>query len=254
MKSIVDPYEFRGSSLQEGESHPEVENFPVNYIVDPSQLTKGCGPMENKKVDSFFYDQDREGNPFPSGKKDFFSHTKMYDDDIIYLRPIARPDINDAYMSWFHDQETTKYNSHGKFPMGIFDSTEFLFDGKNDKIVFAIIDKATEKHIGNVALQEIDFINRKAEITFLIGDKDFSNKGYAKRAGGMALRHAFEKLNLHRVYLGFAESNVKMKSVAEKLQFSREGRFAEAFLIDGQFMDIELYSLLSFTYKIRRKD
>ena len=210
--------------------------------------------MKNNKGTDFFYNKDVEGDPFPSGKKDFFSHTKMYEDDIIYVRPIARPDINDDYISWFHDQGTTKYNSHGKFPLGIFDSTEFLFNGKNDKLVFAIIDKATEKHIGNVGLQEIDFINRKSEITFLIGDKEFSNRGYAKRAGSMALIHAFEKLNLHRVYLGFAESNVKMKSVAEKLSFSREGRFAEAFLMDGQFMDIELYSLLSFTYKIRRKD
>ena len=218
---------------------------------DPPKINKGKQLMDNKKVDAFFYNQDREGSPFASGKKDYMAYTKMYEDDKIYLRPIARTDVSDNYISWFHNQEITRYNSHGKFSMSAFDFMEYLFNGKNDKIVFAIIEKESEKHVGNVALQEIDFINRKAEISFLI-DKDFSNKGYAIRAGGMALIHAFEKLNLHRVYMGFAEFNVRMKSVAEKLGFSREGRFAESFLIDGQFMDIELYSLLVFTYKIRR--
>lgn len=178
----------------------------------------------------------------------------------IILRPFLLDDITPAYLDWFADEETTRYTSHGAFPYFRDDAISYWKKRLKDKsqITWAIITTPIisghsllngplmqwtprdEHHIGNVTLQQIDLINRSAEIAWIIGEKKWRGKGIATEVGKMVISHGFKKLNLHRIWAGMRKDNTAMLHVAEKLGMSLEGTLRHQFSghIDGLIMAI----------------
>ncbi|MBI4681423.1 MAG: GNAT family N-acetyltransferase [Nitrospirae bacterium] len=163
-------------------------------------------------------------NPFLIGKS-------------IYLRGLEDTDLSGEYFQWFNDQKNDIFTSHALWP-NTLEKMKSFFDRvtqyKND-IVLAIIEKKTEKHIGNVALHDINWIHRRAEFAIIIGYKKAQNKGYGFEATCLLIEHAFKKLNIHRIGLGVNESNRAAIRLYEKAGFIVEGRFKDHFLRDGKY-------------------
>ena len=150
------------------------------------------------------------------------------------------------YTSWFNDDRVCMYNSHRRFPYLLSENSAYvksLVDNRNN-IVLAIVETKTNKHIGNISLQNINFIDRSAEIAFIIGDFEAWGKGYATEAGKALISHAFAQLNLHRIYLGTSDDNIGMQSVATKLGFKKEGVRVDAIYNNGTYHSIIEYGLI----------
>lgn len=180
----------------------------------------------------------------------------MYQKDNILLHPLEKKDISKEYQKWFYDQEVTKFNSHGLFPNTIEQIEEYIKSLKNSTsiIVWAIFDVFDSSyldniHIGNVSLQEIDWINRSAEFAIIIGEKNYWGKGIASKVLQLVLEHAFLKLGLNRVYAGTSELNIGMQKVFTKNNFKLEGIKRKAQFLLGDFHDIFTYSILKNEYK-----
>lgn len=169
----------------------------------------------------------------------------IYQSNNITIRPLKEIDLQGDYLNWMNDPEVSRYNSHGLFAQSKKELEEFArsLDSK-DNIVWAIIAKDKDIHIGNVALQRIDFVNRSCEIAIIIGNKDYWNKGIATEAFSLILNHAFDKLNLHRIWLGAAAINQGMKSVARKLGMREEGRSKSAVFLEGEYQDVIEFGIL----------
>jgi RimJ/RimL family protein N-acetyltransferase len=159
--------------------------------------------------------------------------------ELVYLRGLEEQDLDGPYFQWFNDQENDVFTSHAMFP-NTPEKMRSFFDNvkqyRND-IVLAIVEKNTDRHIGNVALHKINWINRNAEFAIIIGDKKAQSKGFATEAGRLMIKYAFEKLNLHRLGLGVHEDNKAAIRVYEKLGFEVEGRFKDHFLRNGKYSD-----------------
>jgi [ribosomal protein S5]-alanine N-acetyltransferase len=152
---------------------------------------------------------------------------------------------NDSnYYDWFYNPLVTKNNSHGLFPYSKTKQRKF-FDAINNGeiIVFAIIDKCTQTHIGNVSLQSLNYINRSAEIAIVIGETAFWGKGCGLEACHLTIEHAFNKLGLNRVWSGTLDTNIGMQKVFERLGFVKEGIFKEGSFQNGEFHDIIAYGI-----------
>lgn len=164
----------------------------------------------------------------------------------IGLRQLSEVDIEGGYRDWFNDPVVCKYNSHHKYPIGEDELREYVKALQGDRflIVMAVVDKESKKHIGNISLQEIDLLNREAEIAFLFGEKEYWGKGYATEAAEMMINHAFNELGLNRIYFGTADSNIGMQRVGEKLKFCKVGVRREALFKNGMYHDIYDYDLL----------
>jgi len=124
-------------------------------------------------------------------------------------------------------------------------------EGHGRAIVWAIFRKGIdgqEYHIGNIGLHDIDMINRSVEIAWLIGDQGYWGKGVATLVGKWVLTHAFNKLNLHRVWCGCASNNKAMIRVAEKLGMKLIGATPEGLSIDSGWVNIMHFSLLRRNY------
>lgn len=164
----------------------------------------------------------------------------------VYLRPLKIEDVSENYISWLNDPEICEYNSHHVFPYNEYKAEEYLKSiSLSDKaLVLAIIENETDKHIGNVSLQNINTLNRNAEFAIIIGDKDYLGKGFSKEIASLVLEHGFTELNLHRIYCGTAEGNIAMQKLAQFLGMKEEGRRKEAQFKNGKYNDILEYGIL----------
>ncbi|OGD88340.1 hypothetical protein A3D81_01135 [Candidatus Curtissbacteria bacterium RIFCSPHIGHO2_02_FULL_40_17] len=173
-------------------------------------------------------------NPFLAGKN-------------IYLRPLEEKDLQGNYVSWLNNEEVSRYNSHNTFPYSYSEGRKYIKQSSKtkDKIVLAIVLTGKNLHIGNIALQNIDPVNRSGELTILLGEKDYWHKGYSKEAALLILKHGFDELNLNRIYCGTSSKNIAMQKLAVSLGMIEEGRRRKAFFKDREYADIVEYGILS---------
>lgn len=101
--------------------------------------------------------------------------------------------------------------------------------------------------VGEIALKNIKWFNRKGEISFYIGE-DYQNKGYAGKALKMLLYHSFNRLNFHRIEAETYEFNKQSIRLLEKAGFILEGRARKAKYANGEYIDILYYGLLKEEY------
>lgn len=167
--------------------------------------------------------------------------------ETICLRPLQMADLEGNYRYWLNDAEIVQYNSHGRFPMTEAKLAQYInaVQQADSMLVLAIIDIQTEKHIGNISLQSISWVDRSAEIAFLLGEKDFWGKGVMYEAGRMIIAHGFDTLNLHRIYCGTSSENTGMQKLALKLNMQQEGVRKEAIYKNGNYCDIIEYGILN---------
>ena len=164
----------------------------------------------------------------------------------VYLRGLEELDLNGNYIQWLNDEEVCKYNSHHIFPYGKQKALEYIkrVNFSNRFLVLAVVLKENDIHIGNIALQNINYINQNAEYAILFGEKDYLGKGYAKEASLLVLRHGFLELNLRRIYCGTSEENIPMQKLAGYLGMKTEGVRREALFKNGKFMNIVEFGIL----------
>ena len=172
--------------------------------------------------------------------------TNFIDGNKIYLRTLESNDVRGPYSFWLNDPNITAYNSHGRFPMSIEMLLDYVNSAKSSKVnlVLAVVAKDTNKHIGNISLQNINWIDRNAEIAFILGDKSYWGKGIMLEAGNLLINHGCNVLNLHRIYCGTSSENIGMQKLAKKLNMKKEGLRKEAIFKMGQYFDIVEYGIL----------
>jgi ribosomal-protein-serine acetyltransferase len=64
----------------------------------------------------------------------------------------------------------------------------------------------------------------------------------------MLITYGFKVLGLHRIEIKTATNNLKSQAIPEKLNFKKEGILREAELVNNKFLDLYLYSILSFEW------
>ena len=165
----------------------------------------------------------------------------------IYLRPLKEEDAKGNYPDWFNDSEVCKYNRHGRFPNTKEKTLNYIktVNTSQDTIVLAIVDKKIEKHIGNISLQRINLLDRNAELSIVIGEKDYWNKGYGKEACKLLISHGFKALDLHRIYSGTHEENAGFINLAISLGMKEEGRFTQDIFKNGKYSDTIWFSIVN---------
>lgn len=164
----------------------------------------------------------------------------------IYLRGLEESDLQTNYFQWFNDQAISTYTGHALFPNSMEKMCEYYQKAiKNDDLlVLAIINAKDNCHVGNVSLQNIDWINRCAEFAIIIGEREYTGRGIAMEAGELIINHGFKRLNLNRIWLGVHEANKAAIKVYKNIGFIEEGRFRQRFLQNGKFHDNIIMSIL----------
>lgn len=155
------------------------------------------------------------------------------------------------WYKWFNDEENTKHMQKHYFPNTLASQLEFLNDLRKDrsKVQLGIVKKNKGYMIGTVSIQDINFINRNAEISIVIGEAADKNLIYAQEAMKLMIEHGFFTLNLYKIYGGYLESLESWGDFLKKrFGFKEEGIWREHVFKNGQYVNIHRLGLLREEY------
>ena len=166
----------------------------------------------------------------------------------LILRSLVPSDRSEKYLSWLNDGEVQHYSRRRGRIFTMADIDTFLTEAQNSSDYFlAVIVKDTGVHIGNLSLNNLDTKNSSAEISIMMGNRDYWGKGLATEAVELAIQVGFSQLGLHRLW---AESpNPAFNAIMEKVGWVKEGVRREAFLLDGTYCDHICWSILAQEWK-----
>ena len=169
------------------------------------------------------------------------------------LRSLVESDADGAYPGWLNDAEVCHGNSHHTFPYTRDAAREYIRQAgqRSDAVILAIVLKENDRHIGNIALQDIHPIHRTAELSILLGERDAWGAGYAHEAAELLLAHGFTALNLRRVGCGTFAGNEAMRKLALRLGMKQEGLRRQAVFKAGSYHDVVEFGLLREEFETR---
>lgn len=102
--------------------------------------------------------------------------------------------------------------------------------------------------IGDVGFYDWEKKHSRAEIGYILG-KQYWGKGIMTEAIKIALDYGFNEMNLNRIQALIDPRNNASKRVAEKHGFQYEGTFRDYEYEYGDFIDLNMYSVLKREYK-----
>ncbi len=174
----------------------------------------------------------------------------------VILKVLTEEDIhNSNWYGWFNDEETTEFMQKHYFPNTKELQLEFLrknINTSNTKLQLGICDTKGEPIVGIVSLNNIDYINRKAGISMIIGEAKYRKVKYMVEAFGLLIDHAFNSLNMHRIYGGTMINEVA-KLLCRTFNFKREGILRQDVFKNEKYNDVYLIGLSREEFGQRKK-
>ena len=161
------------------------------------------------------------------------------------LRALEPGDI-DSLIRWVNDAAVTLYLSQAvAYPASGSDGYRWLegLSRSHTERVFAI-ETLEGRLIGSVGLHAIRWIDRKAELAVMIGERDCWNRGYGSWAVRETLRRGFEEMGLRRIYLRVASDHVAAIRVYRKCGFQSEGLLRKDRYVGRGYADTLMMSVL----------
>jgi [ribosomal protein S5]-alanine N-acetyltransferase len=177
--------------------------------------------------------------------------TAFLEGERLYLRALQESDADGPYVGWLNDEAACQGNSHHVYPFSRGQALDYIREcgtGGGD-LVLAIVLKAGDAHIGNIALQRINWIHRTAQFAILLGDRAQWGQGYGTEAARLIVRHGFTALNLNRIECGTYENNVGMRKLAAALAMKEEGARRQAVWKDGRYLDVLQFGVLRHEFE-----
>ena len=167
----------------------------------------------------------------------------------VHLRPLDLDDIDREYLNWVNDGEVIA-NLAFNFPTTKEDLENYVKTnlGNPNFVFFAIIEKRTNKHIGNMKLGRIDWVARTSNFGTMLGDKNSWGKGYATDAKKLLVKYAFEKLNMHKMFDLSVKSNIASIKANQKAGFHIEAELKSHLFKNGKYEDAVVLSLFAEDY------
>ncbi len=165
-----------------------------------------------------------------------------------YLSPISMDDV-ERYTEWVNDMEIGQFMLFTSSVIDMDKEKKALQSLMERDVVFAIIEKDTNKVIGNCGLHGINDVHRYATFGIFIGEKTFWNQGIGSEATTLLLDYAFNILNLHSVNMDVFSYNKRAIRCYEKVGFKYAGKRRDFMFMAGEYHDVLMYDILASEFK-----
>jgi [ribosomal protein S5]-alanine N-acetyltransferase len=138
----------------------------------------------------------------------------------IYLRFLMEEDVTEQYCSWINDPEINEYLEAKSTTFE--DQKRYIRDKFHDTscLFYGIFTKESDLHIGNVKLEPVNDSEKPADISVIIGEKEFWGKGFSTEAYTVLIRHLFRNDLLGKITTGCYKENIGAFKIAQKIGFS----------------------------------
>lgn len=97
---------------------------------------------------------------------------------------------------------------------------------------------------GTLGLEGLDSEIHRGEIGYWLGAR-YEGNGIITRSCRALIDYAFDVMDLNRIVIRCMPANERSIAVAERLDFHHEGTLREVAIVDGEYRDLEVYSMLA---------
>ncbi|GJF27513.1 acetyltransferase [Kitasatospora sp. NE20-6] len=183
-----------------------------------------------------------------------FLHKPTLTGDRALLRPFRPGADLPALAAAIADPEVRRLTGSAHHPPFDEDHLRRWYGSRNeqdDRLDLALVDRAADRCVGEVVLNEWDGPNRSCNLRILIGPGG-RDRGLGTEAVRLVLGHAFGHLALHRVSLHVYAFNPRARRVYEKAGFVAEGVLREALRDGDDRVDDVVMSVLAHEWARHR--
>jgi RimJ/RimL family protein N-acetyltransferase len=158
-------------------------------------------------------------------------------DGLVTIGPVC-PEDTGALFLWLNDFSAANLDSTYR-PVDWLTFKAWLdnLGGGGNQVLFAIRKLHDPQIIGFVLFRNFQMVHRSAELGIRIGVETERGRGYGRAAIRLALRYAWDQLNLHRVSLKAYAHNCQAVAAYLSAGFKEEGILQQSEFIGGQWVD-----------------
>ena len=164
-----------------------------------------------------------------------------------YLSPMTAEDA-ELYTQWLNDQVVTEGLAVATKNITLAGEREYIAKGAVEHS-YSVVARDTNRLIGNVALVDLDYQERTAEIGVFIGDRDYWGQGYGAEAMGLLMAYAFDVLNIRNIWLRVFDFNQRAITSYLRLGFREVGRRRMAVRRRGREYDMVFMDILDEEFR-----
>ena len=177
----------------------------------------------------------------------------IFSNKIFKIRKPNESDLN-VWYKWFNDPEVIQYLDHRMVPNTEEIQEEYRqnhIQGQS-RIIFSLVDINSTTLIGTCSAHVYGhWRHGHAELSMVIGDKNFQRGPICLEILNWQLSHAFLEMNMHSV-LGAADvKNHAIIGAMERLGFSKIGIIRENYYLDGEYRSAVHYDILKDEWMAR---
>jgi RimJ/RimL family protein N-acetyltransferase len=154
-----------------------------------------------------------------------------------YLKQLSKIDVTQSYINWLNDYEVVKFTEQRHLKHSNVSVCQFVEQKKSSKENYLFGIYYDKKHIGNVKLGPISFSNKRSEISYIIGEKQYWGRGLATQTINFLSQIAKDKLNIVKLLAGTYDCNLASINVLKKNGFKLEGRITKSVYFEKKQID-----------------
>jgi RimJ/RimL family protein N-acetyltransferase len=170
----------------------------------------------------------------------------------IALRPVEPSDLP-AIRSWVNDPQIRSLIGETR-PLSYTAAETYVEQLQRDptRVWFMIIERATERRIGECGLLRMMPEWRTTDLSMILGEPESWGRGYGTEAITLLMDYAFGTLNFHRIAIGVVGFNTRALRFYEKVGFRREGLQREGYYYNHSYHDFVMLSILEHEFRAQQ--
>lgn len=141
----------------------------------------------------------------------------------VYLKKLSSKNITKKWISWLNDKIVNRYGDKGSSKHSI-KSQKKWFNNKiieNAVILGVYIDNS---FVGVGEISQISKEHKNCQISYMIGEKSYWNKGYGNKLINLLCIYAKKKFRVKKIIAVTFENNFASQKVLLKNNFNVEGK------------------------------
>lgn len=155
--------------------------------------------------------------------------------------------ITASYLSWLNDHRVNRYLFVGRFPIT---KEEIVVPSDNTNLRFAMLSRLEAdgslgddylNYIGTLSLHNIDWITRRGEIGYMIGESSCWGRGISTEAVSLITDYGFNRLNLNKITAGVTAGNEGSVKVLLKNGYKQYATEPQEYYLEGKYLDVERF-------------
>lgn len=161
----------------------------------------------------------------------------------IILKKISSKNISLDYIKWMNDPEVVQFTEQKNKKHTRKNISFFLKKTNNDNFseIYGIFYKKIL--IGTIKIGKINNLHKTAEISYIIGNKNFWNKGIATIVVKKICDYIFRKLRLKKIIAGTYSVAKSSQKILIKNGFKLEGVLKKQIFFKNKRIDLHFYGL-----------